>query len=193
STSRQLVSPEKVISPMPSQVVKLSTSTPMSGTTPKATKNSSAGRASKGSTRSRVCGAAARRAEPAGAPEAIALIADPPMMRSSRWSCRSLADELVHVVGELLRRDRQLEQLGDVVEQRLGGGRAERLVPRLAEVLGVVGDVVGELEEVGVRRLLEQRLGALQHGQRADVDPRLGLLVGNERGEVPLGDLLLLR
>ncbi len=46
STARQLSNPAGWISPSPSHAVKLSTRTPISGITPKATKNSRAGRAS---------------------------------------------------------------------------------------------------------------------------------------------------
>ena len=46
STARQLVRPDGWMVPMPSQVVKLSSSTPTSGMTPKTTKNTSAGTAS---------------------------------------------------------------------------------------------------------------------------------------------------
>src|SRR3954471_15031192 len=48
STARQLVSPDAWISPIPSHVVKLSASTPMTGTTAKTTKNNRAGAASHG-------------------------------------------------------------------------------------------------------------------------------------------------
>ena len=48
STARQLVSPDGRMSPIPSQVVKLSASTPTTGTTAKPTKNTSAGAASHG-------------------------------------------------------------------------------------------------------------------------------------------------
>src|SRR6476619_8499196 len=53
STSRQLVSPDGWIVPMPSQVVKLSSSIPTSGIKPKITKKASAGSASQLSDRCR--------------------------------------------------------------------------------------------------------------------------------------------
>ena len=53
STARQLVSPDGWMVPMPSQVVKLSSSTPTSGINPNRTKNASAGSASQLSDRCR--------------------------------------------------------------------------------------------------------------------------------------------
>ena len=53
STARQLVRPDGWMVPMPSQVVKLSSSTPTSGINPKTTKNASAGSASQLSDRCR--------------------------------------------------------------------------------------------------------------------------------------------
>ena len=105
STAVQLVRPDGVMAPMPSHVVKLTArATPSSGMTPKATKTISAGQrhprdgaAPPGARDRGGVGGAGRRAERA----------------------RSLPDDLVHVVGELLRGDRELEELGDVVQQRL--------------------------------------------------------------------------
>src|SRR6266498_6059451 len=106
---------------------------------------------------------------------------------------RSLADDRVHVVDELLRRDGQLEQLHDVVQQRLGGGRAECLVPRLGH-RAVGGDVVDERDEVGVLVGGQLLLRAGQDRHRAGADPVLDLLlVEDAGGEELLGDLLLLR
>ncbi len=62
-TARQLVRPDGTISPIPSQVVKLSSSTPISGMTPKAVKNTSAGIAIHPS--DRPCRSAPDRAAPA--------------------------------------------------------------------------------------------------------------------------------
>src|SRR6476646_1793477 len=86
-----------------------------------------------------------------------------PAASSVRWAerGRSLTDDLVHAVGELLGGDRQLEELGDVVEEPLGGGRRERLVPRLREALRLARDAVDEVEEVGVLRGAELAVGAL--------------------------------
>src|SRR5699024_3763804 len=68
--------------------------------------------------------------------------------RPTSWC--SLIQRLVHVVRELLGRDGQTEQLLDVVQQGLCSGRAERLVPGLHEVGRLGGDVVDELQPVGV-------------------------------------------
>ena len=57
-------------------------------------------------------------AAPGGAPASSAWIS--PGWTRGASAAMSLADDRVHVGRELLGRDRQLEQLGDVVQQRLG-------------------------------------------------------------------------
>ena len=120
-------------------LVKLRSSTPTSGMTAKATKNTSAGSGQPGDRP--VCRARELRRPVAGG-------------GTPGGAAQSLADDLVHVVGELLRRDRQLEQLGDVVQQGLGRGRADSAWSQdWAKTLALAGDVVDELR--GSRRPCE--------------------------------------
>src|SRR4051812_12735592 len=120
STDTQFANPAGVISPSPSQLVKLSASTPTSGTRPNAVKTASAGSTSQPSDRW---------------PPATAVL-----MIGSRLGCR------VQVRRELVRGDRQVEQLLDVGEQDVGGGRWQRLVPRLGEDGRLRAHVVDELQ-----------------------------------------------
>src|SRR4051812_33603179 len=122
STDTQFASPFGTISPRPSQLVKLSASTPTSGTRPNAVKIASAGTTSQPSER--------------WAPETAVL------MTGSRLGCR------VHVRRELVRGDRQVEQLLDVGEQDVRGGRGQRLIPRLREDRRLRAHVVDELQEL---------------------------------------------
>src|SRR3954466_15599483 len=107
STDTQLATPAGLISPRPSQLVKLSASTATSGTRPNAVKNPSAGSTSQPSDRRPL--------------ETTVL------MTGSRLGRR------VQVRRELLRGDREPEQLLDVGEQDVGGGQGQRLVPGLRE------------------------------------------------------------
>src|SRR5215212_974936 len=100
--ARQLVRPDGLIAPMPSQVVKDRASTPSSGTTPNTTNMNSAG-------------STIQVRDPCRVPPG------PDSARSGPVSCSaagrvgsvvmSLPDDLVHVVDPLLRGDLQLEEL----------------------------------------------------------------------------------
>src|SRR4051812_5827052 len=104
STARQLSSPDGMMAPIPSHVVKLSANTPTSGMTAKPTKNTRAGAASHG----RMPLWSRRRARPARVPRAVGSLASSVIDIGSLRRLRSLADDRVEVVRELLRGDGQL-------------------------------------------------------------------------------------
>src|SRR5664279_5496081 len=64
----------------------------------------------------------------------------------------SLADRLVHVVGELLRGDLLVEELIEVAQQRGRLCRRERLIPRHLEIRRRLGQLVAGHSEVGSSR-----------------------------------------
>src|ERR1035437_2872046 len=64
----------------------------------------------------------------------------------------SLADRLVHVVGELLRGDLLVEELIEVAQQRGRLCRRERLIPRHLEIRRRLGQLVDGHSEVGSSR-----------------------------------------
>src|SRR5829696_2663061 len=124
--ARQLVRPDGLIAPIPSQVVKDRARTPRSGTTPNMTNMTRAGSAIQVMDDWRVpTGRVAPWTGPASC-SALGTVGSVVM---------SLPDDLIHARHPLLGRDRELEELGDVVEQLLGRGRGQRLVPRLGEDL----------------------------------------------------------
>src|SRR3954447_22061355 len=144
------------MAPSPSHCVKLKARTPSSGRTAKPTKMARAGsaihatdpccpaRTSRGTERRDTRGAAS--AVTRGPRDAAALLTgahDPEQSSAGGCSC---ADRLVHVVGELLGTDVQLEELADVVQQRRGLRARQSLVPGLREERGLAGRVVDELQ-----------------------------------------------
>src|SRR6195952_2522011 len=146
SAERQLRTPAGWIAPSPSHLVKLSASTPTSGPIAKITKTARAGSAIHAT--GPCCPArTSRGCERGGASGAVSELTCRP--RDEAWPATgpgSCADRLVHVVGELLRADAELEQLADVVQQGGGLGGGQRLVPRLREDRGLARGVVDELQ-----------------------------------------------